>query len=429
MKPIIEVNHLSKKYRYGESQPYYTLRDILVDVAKKPFKIFQNNREGMSLRKDEFWALKDISFKVNQGEAIGIIGSNGAGKSTLLKILSRITPPTSGEAILRGRVGSLLEVGTGFHQELTGRENIYLNGAILGMARREINRKFDEIVNFSGVEKFIDTPVKHFSSGMYMRLAFAVAANLESEILIVDEVLAVGDAQFQKKCLGKMDEVTKKEGRTVLFVSHSLGAIKSLCTKTVWIDKGKIEMFGNTDEVVNNYGHGNNEFRNDNHPVIFSPIVKSKEFVFNKIWITNNKGSIVNTIPHNEDFNINLEFDVHKETSSVEISMVFKNTSGVNVTLTSLSDSFGGKNYLFRTGRYASTTKIGKNFLMPDIYTIRVNAHQRGFREIDLHENAMTFKIVDVGSTMAPYGDAALNWSCVFSSAVWEITKNKSITK
>lgn len=424
MKPIIEVNDLSKKYRYGESQLYYTFRDILMDVAKSPLKLLHKNKQKANLKKDEFWALKDVSFKVNQGEAVGIIGSNGAGKSTLLKILSQITPPTSGEAILRGRVGSLLEVGTGFQQELTGRENIYLNGAILGMSRREINKKFDEIVDFSGVEKFLDTPVKHYSSGMYMRLAFAVAAHLDSDILIVDEVLAVGDTEFQKKCLRKMDAVAKNEGRTVLFVSHNLGAIKSLCTKTVWIDKGKIKMVGNTDKVVNSYGRGNNEFKDDNRPVTFSPTDRFKEFIFNKIWITNNKGTIVNKIPHNEDFNINLEFDVQKETSSVEISIVLKNTNGVNVTLTSLSDSFDGKNYPFKTGRYTTATKIRKNFLMPDVYTIRVNAHQKGLREIDKHENAMKFKIVDVGSTMAPYGDAAFNWSCVFSNAVWVIIKN-----
>jgi len=253
MKPIIEVNHLSKKYRYGESQPYYTLRDILMDVAKSPLRLLHKRPPTGNLSKNEFWALKDISFKVYRGEAIGIIGSNGAGKSTILKILSQITPPTSGEAILRGRVGSLLEVGTGFQQELTGRENIYLNGAILGMKRREINKKFDEIVEFAEVEKFIDTPVKHFSSGMYMRLAFAIAAYLEPEILIVDEVLAVGDAKFQEKCLGKMDEITKKEGRTILFVSHNLEAVKKLCSRCVLLDKGTKVFEGEVEEALAEY--------------------------------------------------------------------------------------------------------------------------------------------------------------------------------
>lgn len=421
MIPIIEIDNLYKKYKIGEKQRYYSFRDTLVDLAKAPFK--QKNK----IKNNAFWALKDISFSVMPGEVIGIIGRNGAGKSTLLKILSRITPPTKGEITLRGRVASLLEVGTGFHPELTGRENIYLNGAILGMKRVEINDKFDEIVEFSGIEKFLDTPVKYYSSGMYVRLAFSVAAHMKPDILIIDEVLAVGDAEFQKKCLGKMEEVTQKERRTILFVSHNLIAIKSLCTKTIWIDNGKIKMIGNTDKVVNSYSHENDEFKDDNHPVIFSQTDRSKEFIFNKIWITNNKGTIVNKIPHNEDFNINLEFDVQKETSSVEISIVLKNTNGVNVTLTSLSDSFNGKNYPFKTGRYSTITKIKKDFLMPDVYIIRVNAHQRGLREIDKHEDAMKFKIVDVGSTMAPYGDVVHNWSCVLSNAPWEITK-KEIT-
>ena len=246
MKPIIEVNHLYKKYKIGEKQRYYSFRDTLVDLVKLPF------RKKAKLKKEEFWALKDISFSVMPGEVIGIIGRNGAGKSTLLKILSRITPPTKGEITLRGRVASLLEVGTGFHSELTGRENIYLNGAILGMKRVEINTKFDEIVEFAEIHKFLDTPVKFYSSGMYMRLAFAIAAHLDPEILLVDEVLSVGDVQFQKKCLGKMKEVSK-QGRTVLFVSHNMQAIQGLCKNTILLENGEINDFGPTDKVVNKY--------------------------------------------------------------------------------------------------------------------------------------------------------------------------------
>ena len=200
--------------------------------------------------KEDFWALKNINFNVNQGESIGIIGKNGAGKSTLLKVMSKITPPTTGKIISRGRIASLLEVGTGFHPELTGRENIYLNGAILGMTRSEITRKFDEIVDFSGVEKYIDTPVKRYSSGMYVRLAFAIAAHLEPEILIIDEVLAVGDAEFQQKCLGKMQDVSNKQGRTVLFVSHSMAAIKQLCTKAILLEQGTQKAIGDIDDVL-----------------------------------------------------------------------------------------------------------------------------------------------------------------------------------
>jgi len=246
-KPIIEVNGLSKKYRLGEIQPYYTLRDSLAGLLKNPFAAVKSQ-----LQKDEFWALKDINFTVNQGEVVGIIGRNGAGKSTLLKILSQITPPTEGEVILRGRVGSLLEVGTGFSPELTGRENIYLNGAVLGMKRTEVKKKFDEIVAFSEVEKFLDTPLKRYSSGMYMRLAFAVAAHLEPEILIVDEVLAVGDAEFQKKCLGKMGEVAG-QGRTVLFVSHNMGAVKNLCKFGVLLRDGMQVKTGQMTSVMEEY--------------------------------------------------------------------------------------------------------------------------------------------------------------------------------
>jgi lipopolysaccharide transport system ATP-binding protein len=253
MATIIEVNNLSKKYKYGETQLYYTLRDILMDIVKTPFKLFNQKKQITKLKKNEFWALKDISFKVEQGETIGIIGPNGAGKSTLLKVLSRITPPTKGEAVLRGRVGSLLEVGTGFQQELTGRENIYLNGAILGMKKREIDKKFEEIVNFSEMHKFLDTPVKHYSSGMYMRLAFSVAAHLDSEIMVVDEVLAVGDAKFQKKCLNKIKSITKDGTRTVLFVSHNMSAVSALCKRSIYINKGMIEYDGFTKFAIGKY--------------------------------------------------------------------------------------------------------------------------------------------------------------------------------
>lgn len=250
---IIKVAGISKKYKFGRKQPYLTLRDSISYLFKNPFSnLRRKGQNDNGLKDDEFWALKNISFDVNKGEIIGIIGRNGAGKSTLLKILSRITPPTAGEIILRGRVASLLEVGTGFNQELTGRENIFLNGAILGMSRAEIKAKFNDIVEFADIDKFLDTTVKHFSSGMYMRLAFAVAAHLEPEILIVDEVLAVGDTAFQKKCLGKMEDVSK-EGRTILFVSHNMDAIKRLCERAILLEKGQIKMIGKTKDVIDEY--------------------------------------------------------------------------------------------------------------------------------------------------------------------------------
>ena len=256
MSVIIKAEKLGKQYMlsHQRKQRYYALRDVMADTAKRwGNKIFHPlSRRGPDPTHEEFWALKDVSFEINQGDRVGIIGRNGAGKSTLLKILSRITEPTTGRVKIQGRVASLLEVGTGFHPELTGRENVYLNGAILGMGKAEIKRKFDEIVGFAEVEKFLDTPVKRYSSGMYVRLAFAVAAHLEPEILIVDEVLAVGDAQFQKKCLGKMGDVGK-EGRTVLFVSHNMAAIQHLCQKVMLLNAGEIIGVGDPEVLVDKY--------------------------------------------------------------------------------------------------------------------------------------------------------------------------------
>lgn len=258
MEPIIEVKNLGKKYNINHQQGrYISLRDVISGVFKNPFRFLKDKAKSVAgiNTKEEYWALKGLDFTVNKGEVIGIIGRNGAGKSTLLKILSQITPPTTGEIKIRGRVGSLLEVGTGFHPELTGRENILLNGAILGMPYREIAKKFDQIVEFAGIDKFLDTPVKYYSSGMYVRLAFSVAAHMEPDILIIDEVLAVGDSEFQKKCLGKMDEITKKDGRTILFVSHNMGAIEQLCKRTIWIDNGMIYDQGNTCNILKKYTH------------------------------------------------------------------------------------------------------------------------------------------------------------------------------
>lgn len=254
---IIRVENLGKKYIIGHqtetSSRYVALRDVIADTAKSLWNRIKNPKAKIANNSEEFWALKDVSFEIKQGEAVGIIGRNGAGKSTLLKILSRITEPTTGRISIKGRVASLLEVGTGFHPELTGRENIYLNGAILGMSKVEIKRKFDEIVAFAEIEKFLDTPVKRYSSGMYVRLAFAVAAHLEPEILVVDEVLAVGDAQFQKKCLGKMGDVATKEGRTVLFVSHNMAAIENLCASAILLEGGCLASTGHVSVVVKSY--------------------------------------------------------------------------------------------------------------------------------------------------------------------------------
>ncbi|RIK35057.1 MAG: ABC transporter ATP-binding protein [Chloroflexi bacterium] len=251
----IRIENLSKQYRIGQREAYKALRDVLADAVKRPVQALQSaiQRQPQPMAEPAMlWALDDVSFDINQGEVVGIVGRNGAGKSTLLKILSRITEPTVGRVALYGRVGSLLEVGTGFHPELTGRENIYLNGAILGMKRTEIERKFDEIVAFAEIERFLDTPVKRYSSGMYVRLAFAVAAHLEPEILIVDEVLAVGDAAFQEKCLGKMSSVAQ-QGRTILFVSHNMAAVQSLCGRAIWLHDGKMMEEGKPAQVISRY--------------------------------------------------------------------------------------------------------------------------------------------------------------------------------
>ena len=282
---IISVSNLGKRYRIshqGEKHRYTALRDV---IASKVTSLFQNRKSEIRNRKsvEDFWALKDVSFEVKQGEVVGIIGRNGAGKSTLLKILSRITEPTEGEVRITGRVASLLEVGTGFHPELTGRENIFLNGAILGMSRAEIKKKFDEIVAFAEMEKFLDTPVKRYSSGMYVRLAFAVAAHLEPEILIVDEVLAVGDAEFQKKCLGKMQSVATKEGRTVLFVSHNMKAVQTLCQTGIVLQAGRIKCVSTAEEALGFYSASTERqnsltFRvDDSRPSIASIKVDSTE--------------------------------------------------------------------------------------------------------------------------------------------------------
>lgn len=260
MKPVLEIQNISKKFSIShEQQPYLSLRDSLSNVFKQ--------KKSTEI----FWALKDVSFNVNPGDTIGIIGKNGAGKSTLLKILSKITPPSSGKIIGRGRIASLLEVGTGFHPELTGRENIFMNGSILGMKKVEILKNFDAIIDFAGVEKFIDTPLKHYSSGMQLRLAFAVAAFLENEILIIDEVLAVGDAEFQKKCMGKMHDVSRS-GRTIIFVSHQMGAIKNLCKDSVLLKQGQLVGFGETEKIIKTYFS-----ENSNNIASFDKVIKKIE--------------------------------------------------------------------------------------------------------------------------------------------------------
>lgn len=311
-KEIIIAENISKIFQISHegTKGYTALRDVLANRVKNLFK--SKVSAGLA---EEFWALKDISFNINQGDRLGIIGRNGAGKSTLLKLLSRISEPTSGKITIKGRVASLLEVGTGFHPELTGRENIFLNGAILGMSRTEIKSKFDEIVDFAEIERFLDTPVKRYSSGMYVRLAFAVAAHLEPEILIVDEVLAVGDVQFQNKCLGKMDDVSKKEGRTVIFVSHNMNAIRTLCNRGLLLKKGQIAIDGSVEDVINDYMMENESTKSNVYEVkkdTLNPYFKSVELITPKIQYNEDVKLNIN-IESGISTQLGIEVEVHDE--------------------------------------------------------------------------------------------------------------------
>ena len=318
---VIRVDNLGKKYRLGQVHTDLLSEKISNNLKKlvnrfrpkKDFSPFTFNASNVSQEKD-FWALKDVSFEVKQGEVVGIIGRNGAGKSTLLKILSRITEPTEGKVELIGRVGSLLEVGTGFHPELTGRENIFLNGAILGMKKAEIKKKFDEIVAFAEVEKFIDTPVKRYSSGMYVRLAFAVAAHLEPEILLVDEVLAVGDAQFQKKCLGKMGEVAK-EGRTVLFVSHNMGAIENLCEKSLWLDGGSVRNIGPSYDIIQQYLSSLREVKSEQRNLL-----SGKAAVIQLVECTDMEGRSCLAVGMGSPLTVGIHYEVAKAVEALGLS-------------------------------------------------------------------------------------------------------------
>lgn len=337
-KVIIKAENISKQYRLG-LVGRGTVRDDLkrwwynVRGKEDPFlKIGESNDRSSKGGSDYVWSLRDINFEINQGDSVGIIGRNGAGKSTLLKILSQVTQPTTGRIYTKGRIASLLEVGTGFHPEMTGRENIYLNGAILGMRKHEITRKLDEIIAFSGVERYIDTPVKRYSSGMYVRLAFAVAAHLESEILIVDEVLAVGDAEFQKKCLGKMNDVSKGEGRTVLFVSHNMAAVKSLCTKGIVLEHGKVVFDGESNAAVDFY-LTNNSNKINTDLLSRKDRRGSGELKFSSVCLLNEKGDSVLEIVSGDSVRFRLTFEQVKDISAENLvfGVVFRDINEVKV--------------------------------------------------------------------------------------------------
>jgi lipopolysaccharide transport system ATP-binding protein len=329
---------------------------------------------------EEFWALRDVNFEIKRGEVVGIIGRNGAGKSTLLKILSRITDPTEGRVLLRGRVGSLLEVGTGFNAELTGRENIYLNGAILGMTRREIAKKFDEIVAFAEVERFLDTPVKRYSSGMYVRLGFAVAAHLEPDILIVDEVLAVGDAEFQQKCLGKMDDVSRREGRTVLFVSHNMGIVTSLCPRVIWLNQGAAERDGSAQAVIDDYLHREGPKTNPLiemvHSVRPSHVQDERLRLQSMEWLSNLP------LRHGETVKARVHFKTYASVPGVSVGIGFCARESARL-LTYYTDFQDGFRPDLPPGEYSVEVKIDALPLGPDIYEIEVGCRSGDFHVLD----------------------------------------------
>lgn len=367
----IRVEALGKRYRIGASQaPYRTLRETLVELAAAPARRVSGILRGhLSPPADNtIWALRDVSFEVKRGEALGIIGRNGAGKSTLLKILSRITKPTEGRVNLLGRVGSLLEVGTGFHPELTGRENIFLNGAILGMRRAEIELKFDEIVAFAEIVKFLDTPIKHYSSGMYVRLAFAVAAHLEPEILLVDEVLAVGDSAFQKKCLGKMKDVAES-GRTVLFVSHSLGAINQLCSDCLWIEHGTVAERGAPVEVVARYLGSGGPKSLDGAIAAASHMHEPRGLRFTRALLLGRDGQPVSRIACGEPLRIECEFEVEGTIRAARLGIAVQSTAGTLISAFHQTDDPRMDVLFLRPGRYLArmTTELA---LAPGSYAV-----------------------------------------------------------
>lgn len=393
----VEVKNIGKRYRIGAAPASYrTFRETLMETLSRPKK----RLHGKMTDENSFWALDDISFRVNQGEAVGIIGRNGAGKSTLLKVLSRITEPTKGEARIVGKVGSLLEVGTGFHPELTGRENIYLNGAILGMKRSLIDSKLDEIIAFSEVETFIDTPVKRYSSGMYLRLAFSVAAHLEPEILIVDEVLAVGDAEFQRKCLGKMSNVAG-EGRTVLFVSHNMSAILRLTTRTLVLEKGKLELDAPSPEAVDYYlmngftDGGEKRWRTEDVPASSYP------FMPVALRVLNENGNISDTTRSTESMTIEFEYELLEAITGLRVGIYLLSTRGEFIfTSFDVDDESLFTEYSVREkGTYISRCCLPADLLNEGRYVIGINASTFRIKRYFHDEQAISF---NVDATAAP---------------------------
>jgi len=397
MATAIKVENLSKAYQLGDFGTGTISRDLERFWARMrgkedPFlKIGEVNDRTIKGESDIIWSLNDLNFEVEQGDAVGIIGRNGAGKSTLLKILSRVTSPTTGSVKIKGRIASLLEVGTGFHPELTGKENIFLNGAILGMRKAEIKRKFDEIVDFAGVERYVDTPVKRYSSGMYVRLAFAVAAYLESEILIVDEVLAVGDAEFQKKCIGKMGDVSRGEGRTILFVSHNMGSISTLCKTGILLENGNIKTIGNIQKCISSYLATNTN-------QTYSKVASSGKVHISEVIFSDEKSNKKTSFGHNEDVFVGISFNnFDTKPANLNLTLIVKDE---------FNNPVFGTHKIFDdedSGKSAFTMLLPKETLLPGEYIIDCILHVPYAELFEQIENKIKFSVEDSGHLHSAY--------------------------
>jgi len=426
---VIKVENLSKQYRIGAKEKYKTFRETLVDAVKAPFQKITNlnpKSQIRDLQSETIWALKDVSFEVRQGEIVGIIGRNGAGKTTLLKILSKITEPTEGRVELRGRVGSLLEVGTGFHPELTGHENVYLYGAILGMDRYEVTRKFDEIVAFAELEKFIDTPVKRYSTGMYMRLAFAVAAHLEPQILLVDEVLAVGDAAFQKKCLGRMGDVSE-EGRTVLFVSHNMRAIQKLCFRSLLIEQGHVFLDDSTERVVKTYLSSREEEQSESITLHSLPrrAGLGEQIRITKGLILNSRDEVQEQILFGEQFAIYIEATSNEDLNDLSVIIGIDSFTEHRITTIASEDS----DVFFSaspTNPLRVQARIDHLTLKPGIYLITLGIRSRG-TGFDHLPHVIRLEVMEVSESGSKPDSGT--WGVVHTVATWQdINRNESST-
>lgn len=394
---VIRVERIGKLYSIGSPSSGSTLRDALGRFLSNPLRVLRKpTANGTGI----IWALKDICFEVKRGEVLGVIGSNGAGKSTLLKILSRITQPTEGRIELTGRAGSLLEVGTGFHPELTGRENIYHNGAILGMKRAEIAQKFDQIVQFAELERFIDTPVKHYSSGMYARLAFSVAAHLQPDILIVDEVLAVGDVRFQKKCLGRMEEVAE-QGRTVLFVSHNMSAVKSLCSRAIFLEEGRLKAEGDVNKIVDLYLKVEERPKADGTIPEVAPRFGTREALLRRVTLRDTRGQSIQSVLLGQKFRISCIFEVRRRIEDAVVEIGISDSDGQRVVTISNIDE-GRPQMQIDPGLREITAEIDVT-LLPRDYWIDVSIHHITGTTIDWIERAFPFTAVNNSENASDY--------------------------